>query len=236
MKVGYSTDAGREREINEDCLYVDEDMGLFIVADGMGGHKAGRVASKMAVEVMPGPLKHGLAAGKEEIEVIKATISKANEVIYEGSRNNKNWSGMGTTVVLALFRGNHVLIAHVGDSRAYMINNGEIKQLTEDHSKVAEMVKEGQISREQALTHKLRSVITRALGMKKEVGTEIAAWSWDGGECLLLCSDGLTDMLEDREMLAIVKSANGLQEACDNLVGMANEKGGKDNITVILIE
>ncbi len=235
LKVGWLTDPGKQREINEDSLYVDENLGLFIVADGMGGHNAGEVASRMAVQVTAKSVREGLEAGKEADRVVREAIAQANRSIFENALNNPAWEEMGTTLLIALAVPPQVIIGHVGDSRAYSILKGEIKQLTDDDTFVFEWMKEGLITKEQARSHRARHGLTEALGVADDVETEVVVRPWERSACLLLCTDGLTDMLEDEEILAIVGSAPEPQQACNDLVTAANIKGGEDNITVIMI-
>lgn len=238
MKVGYVTDVGKVREINEDSYYVDEEDGLFIVADGMGGHQAGEVASEMAVKTISSMIKEAISQKVKDNQVpkvIKKAIGRANEEIYTKSMRNPDLNGMGTTVVLALCRNNKIYIAHVGDSRAYLIRKNMIKQLTEDHSVVANLIKAGEITAKEARTHHLRHVITRALGTSDNVEIDICSYYWQKGDYFLLCSDGLTDLMEDEEIKGIVLSGGDPQRSCEDLVNLANERGGRDNITVVLI-
>lgn len=236
FKVGYLTDPGRKRSLNEDNFYVNNDLGLFMVADGMGGHNAGEVASSVAIRVVSAIIEEGLVVAKDPVELVEQAMSRANATILEKSLNNSAWSEMGTTLLAAVFGGHGLVIGHVGDSRAYSIGEGQIKQLTQDHTFVAEWLKEGLITKEQARIHRQRHGLTETLGVTKEVGAEINVWTWEkSSKCLLLCSDGLTEMIEDEEILAIVSSSDNPQEACGNLVAAANQKGGLDNITVILV-
>ncbi|MHB8205733.1 MAG: Stp1/IreP family PP2C-type Ser/Thr phosphatase, partial [Desulfomonilaceae bacterium] len=231
LKVGYLTDPGRQRRLNEDSFYVNQDIGLFIVADGMGGHNAGEVASSIAVTVVSNLIEGGIASAKDPVELVRQGMSNANETILENSMNNTAWSEMGTTLLVALFADHGLVIGHVGDSRAYSIGKGRIRQLTQDHTFVAEWLREGRITKEQARSHHQRHGLTEALGVTKDVESEITIWPWEGHQCLLLCSDGLTEMIEDEEILATINSSDNPQQACENLVAMANQKGGRDNIT-----
>lgn len=235
FKVGYLTDSGLKRPLNEDSFYVSEDIGLFIVADGMGGHNAGEVASSTAVEAVSSFVSRRLNSEKDPIQLVRQAISRANQTILEKSLNNTAWSEMGTTILIALFLDHGLVLGHVGDSRAYSIGKGFIKQLTEDHTFVAEWLRQGLINRQQARTHHQRHGLTEALGVARELDPDIAIRSWEYTECLLLCSDGLTEMIEDEEILGIVDSSNDPQDACANLVAAANQRGGLDNITVILV-
>ena len=231
----YLTHPGRERELNEDSLYANDELGLFMVADGMGGHNAGEVASAIAVTLVPTLIEEELATSQDLVELVREAISTSNQVVLEKSLNNSAWSEMGTTFVLALFTDDKVVTAHVGDSRAYWIRKGEIMQLTQDHTFVAEWLREGLITKEEARTHGQRHGLIEALGVADEVESEVAVWPREQEGCILLCSDGLTDMLEDEEILAIVESSSDPDTACSELVDAANSKGGLDNITVILV-
>jgi len=235
LRVGFKTDSGVVSKSNEDSLHVDEQLGLFIVADGMGGHNAGEIASNIAVQKIAAAVRDGLASGEKVSNIILEAVTAANQAIFFTAASDPWWTEMGTTVVMALFHGKRVVISHVGDSRAYMIKNGSIGQLTEDHTFVAEWVKEGSITPEQARTHQARHGLTMALGIEEEVEPVITELEWSPHESLLLCSDGLTEALEDSEILDIISKATDSQEACDDLVNAANEKGGPDNITVIVI-
>ncbi len=236
MQIAFLTDKGKIRELNEDSLFVDEDIGLFIVADGMGGHQAGEVASEMAVKIIADSIKKNLSDNNMS-SLIKESISKANNEILLESRKNTNLSGMGTTVVLAMLNDNKLHIANVGDSRAYLIKNNRIKQLTEDHSKVAELVRWGAITKEEARVYPGRNIITKALGTTESVEADIKTISMKTGDYILLCTDGLTDVLKDEEIrdIIIISSNGSIDEKCKKLINQANEKGGGDNVTAVLI-
>ena len=232
FKVGAKTDKGLIRENNEDAFYVDAKKGIFIVADGMGGHSAGEVASQMAVE----EIKKYLNTEENKFsQILKQAIIEANKAIYEKAEEDPNLEGMGTTIVVAIVNNKNLHIAHVGDSRAYILTKEGLKQITEDHSLINEWVKEGKITLDEARFHPMRNVITRALGVEKEVEVEINTIPYQG-EPILLCTDGLTDMLEDKEIEEIIKNNPDPEQACEALIKEANEKGGKDNVTVILIK
>ena len=235
MKVAYLTDPGKHRPSNEDSLYVDEDAGLFIVADGMGGHNAGEVASKIAVEVTAESVREGLQGGKRSNQVVRDAFVSANKSIFQKALSNPAWEEMGTTLLMACTIDHQVIIGHVGDSRAYLISKGNIERFTEDDTFVFEWLKEGLITKEEARSHHARHGLTEALGVTDEVEVHLAIWPWEREACLLLSSDGLTDMIEDEEILAIVESASDPQQACNKLVTAANREGGEDNITVILV-
>jgi PPM family protein phosphatase len=222
------TDVGRQRSANEDSLVVRPP--LFAVADGMGGAKAGEVASAVAVEAV-----EGAQESSEPTEAQLANIVReANRRIYDLAVADESRRGMGTTLTLAKLHGDEVSLAHVGDSRAYRLRDGELEQLTRDHSLVAELERSGQITPEAAEHHPQRSIITRALGPEPDVEVDTYTLAGRDGDVFLICSDGLTSMISDDEVASILRSAGSLDEAADGLVRAANQSGGKDNITVIL--
>jgi protein phosphatase len=222
------TDVGRQRTANEDSLVVRPP--LFAVADGMGGAKAGEVASAVAVEAV-----EGARESSEPPEAQLAGIVRdANRRIYDLAVADESRRGMGTTLTLAKVHGDEVSLAHVGDSRAYRLRDGELAQLTRDHSLVAELERSGQITAEAAEHHPQRSIITRALGPEPDVEVDTYTLAGRDGDLFLICSDGLTSMISDDEVASILSSARSLDEAADALVRAANQSGGKDNITVIL--
>jgi PPM family protein phosphatase len=233
LKVGYLTVPGGQRETNEDSFYVDDGLGLFILADGMGGHNAGEVASKIAVEVTAEFVRTGLQAGKEAEVVFREALASANRSIFEKASGNPAWSDMGTTLLMALATDHKVVIGHVGDSRAYLIGKGKIEQITEDHTFVFQWLKEGLITKEEARTHSARHGLTEVLGVSDEVEVDVGAWPWEKEVCLLLCSDGLTDVLRDEEILSIAEFGSDPQQVCDTLVDSARQNGAGDDITVI---
>jgi serine/threonine protein phosphatase PrpC len=223
-----TTDVGRQRSTNEDSLVVAPPY--FAVADGMGGAKAGEVASGMAVEVFEERQDSGGAAEAQLTEI----LLEANRRIYELSTGDESRRGMGTTLTAAKVEDGNVSLAHVGDSRAYRFRGGTLEQITKDHSLVAELERSGQISPEAAEHHPQRSIITRALGPEPDVEVDTYTVPGGPGDVFLLCSDGLTGMVSDDEVASILRGAGGLQEAADALVRAANQSGGKDNITVVL--
>jgi len=222
------TDTGRQRNANEDSLYVAAP--LFVVADGMGGAQAGEVASKAAAESFAGELP---AAAPERI--LEETIEGANRTIYELARKDPSLAGMGTTTTAAIvdLEGETVAIGHVGDSRAYRMRGGRFEQLTRDHSLVEEMRRKGQLTDAQAQDHPQRSIITRALGPEPEVQVDVQTVPAQDGDVFLICSDGLTTMLDDEQIGRVLSRATSLQAAVKALVDEANRAGGRDNITVV---
>ena len=222
------TDVGRQRSANEDSLVVDPP--LFAVADGMGGAKAGEVASAVAVEAVEGATESGEPAEAQLASIVR----QANRRIYDLAVADESRRGMGTTLTLAKVHGDEVSLAHVGDSRAYRLRDGQLEQLTHDHSLVAELERSGQITPEAAEHHPQRSIITRALGPEPDVEVDTYTLAGREGDVFLICSDGLTSMIADDEVSSILRSAGSLDGAADELIRAANQSGGKDNITVIL--
>jgi PPM family protein phosphatase len=229
--VGVITDTGRKRRRNEDA-YVCEPP-LFAIADGMGGAQAGEVASRLAAAA----LKESGAKTLGGEERISDLIQEANRRVYDRSSTDPNTSGMGTTITVALVENGNVAFGHVGDSRAYLIRDGRMEQVTEDHSLVNELMKSGKLSREEAETHPQRSVITRALGTDPDVDADTFTIEAQSGDVFLLCSDGLTDMVGEREILELVElNRQDIDAALKSLVKAANRNGGEDNITVVAFD
>jgi serine/threonine protein phosphatase PrpC len=235
VQVGFKTDPGLMREKNEDRILVDLELGLFMVADGLGGHEGGEFASSIAVEEIANHIRQRMETGKDLKVIVGEAIAKANAEIIRRGPTYTNGGEIGTTVVLALVRDKRVLISHAGDSRAYMITDGVMNRLTHDHSFIADSVRQGAITPEEARVHPSRHGLYSALGIDDEIEFETSEWPWDNHSYLLLCSDGLTDMLPDDMIEVIVDGADSAQEACDELVYAANKMGGTDNISVIVI-
>lgn len=238
LKTYAITDIGLKRQLNQDFIFSSEAPvgslpNLFIVADGMGGHKAGDFASRYAVETIVDEIKS--TSEKEPVAILNKAISKANTYTIQKSLQNYKLSGMGTTVVVATCIGNELEVANVGDSRLYLIND-KIEQVTIDHSLVEEMVRMGSISREAARNHPDKNIITRAIGAQDTVEADIFTLEVNVGDMILLCSDGLTNMIEDEDILKILKSGESLKDMAEELVRTANNNGGKDNISLIIIE
>lgn len=239
MKFYAITDIGRKRELNEDYIYTSgQPIGalpnLFIVADGMGGHKAGDYASMHTVDRFVEVIRElGEEHGVQD--AINEAVTAANAYIYQRSRENSNLSGMGTTLVLATCIGNEAIVANIGDSRLYLVNDA-MTQITRDHSLVEEMVTLGGIDREMARNHPDKNIITRAVGVKEKVAADFFEVDLTKGDKLLLCSDGLTNMLRDEEIYRIIQDNKELEQAAKALVDAANENGGRDNIAVVLVE
>ena len=232
LKYGAKTDKGKVRELNEDSFLAN---GLvFAVADGMGGHQAGEVASALALEIIKSSFTKIPAENLKSYA--QEAIKKANSKIFFQAQKRQEQQGMGTTLTLAIPHRNEVLIAQVGDSRAYHLRGDNLKQATVDHSLVQDMVASGKLSREEAQTHPMRSVITRALGAEETVEVDFIDLEVKEKDRILLATDGLTSMLSEDEIARIVKQDKELPAICDELVEEANQKGGTDNITVVLLE
>ena len=242
------TDVGRKRQGNEDSFCLEKDLGLYVVADGMGGHAAGEVASRLAVETIRETMGRYLggrpmdkagstaAGGSREANFLLSSIRNANRAIFDAANGRTECAGMGTTVAVALTQGDRVLVAHVGDSRIYRIRGGAIEQVSRDHSLVQQQVEIGLLSEAEARRSQYRHMITRALGHKESVEVDLTELPAQVGDVLLLCSDGLSDLLDNGEILAAAgEHPTDLIKACSALVDRANHKGGDDNITVLLI-
>ena len=225
------TDTGRRRRRNEDAFVCEPP--LFAVADGMGGAQAGEVASRLAAESLREQELGGLSSPEQTVELIR----EANRRVYAYSSENASARGMGTTMTVALVEGSVVTIGHVGDSRAYLLRDDQLTQLTQDHSLVAELVRSGRLSAKEAESHPRRSVITRALGTDSDVEVDVLSLRVQERDVFLLCSDGLTSMVSDEEIARLLLSArDDLDDAGKKLIAAANQAGGEDNITVVLFE
>ena len=250
MKIAFKavTDVGRKRKGNEDSLVANPEQRLFVVADGMGGHAAGEIASKVAVDSINEFVC--LTSGDEEItwpfglddtisydgNRLKTAVRFANRKVLEATKEKSEYEGMATTVVAVLVDGATANLAHVGDSRIYLYRDGTLEQLTGDHSWVNEQLQSGIISAEQARTHPLRNVVTRALGGKADLQVDMQTHDLKTLDLLLVCSDGLTTMVPDEHIARILSEAAGdVDKAADNLVAEANARGGEDNITVLVL-
>jgi serine/threonine protein phosphatase PrpC len=241
------THVGRQRQHNEDAYLVEETAGLYLVADGMGGHAAGEIASRIAVDSITEFILHTKEDDgtwphaydehyKRSTNRLMAAVRLANTRVLEAMRKDARLRGMGTTVVACLAEENLMSVAHVGDSRAYLIRDGKISRVTNDHSWVFEQVQAGMLTEAEAEKHPLRNVITRALGGALQVVPDASEIETRSGDVFLLCSDGLTGMVPEEEILRLVTSSNGdIQRACQQLIDSANEHGGLDNVTAILV-
>ncbi|MBD5519407.1 MAG: Stp1/IreP family PP2C-type Ser/Thr phosphatase [Lachnospiraceae bacterium] len=232
------TDIGQKRQLNQDFIYVSETPvgnlpNLFIVADGMGGHKAGDYASVLAVETVVEDISASFE--KNPVRIMEHAITRANTHLRERASEDFSLNGMGTTMVAATCMGRFLQVANVGDSRLYVVGD-EIVQITEDHSLVEEMVRMGGIGREEARNHPDKNIITRAVGAKDDVEVDFFDWELQTGDMVLLCSDGLTNMVDDETICQILKGGGSLRDRVEELVQTANLNGGRDNISVIVIE
>jgi len=241
------TDVGMRRDQNEDALLVDEELRLFVVADGMGGHAGGGTASRLAVETIQAAVRHakeaepelfGSGSGIEESglpEVLRAAVEEACAVIFRTAQGEPELSGMGTTVTSALVDGRVAYVAHVGDSRLYLLRGGRIYQVSEDHSLVNEQLKAGAISPDEAKNSRFRNIITRSVGFEQSVQVDLIGLDLEAGDAIVICCDGLSNLVEDPEILHVVGESD-LDVAPGKLVALANDRGGDDNITVIVIQ
>lgn len=232
------TDIGKKRKVNQDYVYTSENPvgnlpNLFIVADGMGGHNAGDYASKLTVETMVSEIEN--SQEEQPVKIFEKAISTANEMIRRQASLMPDMEGMGTTVVAATYLDGQLQIANVGDSRLYIVGK-EIRQITRDHSLVEEMVRIGSISHEEARIHPDKNIITRAIGASGSVEADYFTVELTEGDVVLMCTDGLTNMLEDEEIRMILNGARDIVEKAQTLVEAANANGGKDNVSVVLIE
>jgi serine/threonine protein phosphatase PrpC len=246
-RVGYAlTDLGRKRECNEDAFFVDDALGLYVVADGMGGHAAGEVASREAVDTLYGMVKRGIAAVPEFVDpvseqnvhdacrLMESAVQAATYFVFSIAEIDRDKSGMGTTISALLVRGDYAITAQVGDSRIYRVHQGAVEQLTEDHTLIAWQLKHGLITPQEAARSPHRNVITRAVGNREYVQVDTRCVPLAQGSRLLLCSDGLHGYLREQDIAPIVE--RGGSAAVQHFVDLANERGGKDNITVVLVE
>ena len=239
LKTFSITNIGKKRKTNQDFVYTSEQQvgmlpNLFLVADGMGGHNAGDYASKFTVETIVEEIR--TATEKNPEEILKKAIETANDKVLRMAGENPELEGMGTTIVAAVCEGEELFVANVGDSRLYVENSREIIQVTRDHSWVEEMVQRGGIPRAEARNNEHKNIITRAVGPEETVRIDYFKVALEEGDIILMCTDGLTNMLEDEEIRMILESSRDIVEKAEKLVWAANERGGSDNISVILIE
>lgn len=241
------SDVGRARSHNEDCYRIEADLGLYVVADGMGGHSHGEVASRLAVEAIQSFITESAdedttwpfaydARFKRHSNRLRMAIRLAHNKVLQAIRSDSALTGMGTTVVGCMVDGNTAAIAHVGDSRAYYFHAGRLELLTQDHTWVNEQVVAGYLSVEQARAHPLKNVVTRALGGEAEVVVDVSEIELEEGDRLLLCSDGLTTMLADDDLAEFLSRDEPIESICRELVRESNRRGGFDNVTVVLLE
>jgi protein phosphatase len=248
LEIASQTDPGMVRSHNEDSVASIAEKGLVVLADGMGGYNAGEVASGMATTVITTELRHLLedhlphevdpkSGRKAAMKMLQEQIAKANTSIYQAAQSQPQYAGMGTTLVVALFYDNKMMVAHIGDSRLYRLRGDEFGQVTKDHSLLQEQIDAGVLTKEQAKYASNKNLVTRALGIDPAVEAEIHEYDTQPGDIYLLCSDGLSDMVSDEDIgMALQALGANLNLAAQQLVQMANDNGGRDNISVILIK
>lgn len=233
------TDVGISRDHNEDTIGWQVNLGLAVLADGMGGHNAGEVASDIAVhailDTIASQSDEGVLA-QDPVAACHEAVKVANETIFLNAKQEAAHSGMGTTIVVAVFQDGQVTIAHVGDSRLYRYREAQLQQLTHDHSLVQEMVRNGYMTEEEALTSNNKNMITRALGVENDVTIDVQQQDTQSDDLYLLCSDGLSDLVTDTEIGDIVAAGEDMQQTAQNLIDAANGNGGMDNISVVLVK
>lgn len=241
------TDVGMKREHNEDSFLVNEDLGLYVVCDGMGGHAGGETASRLAVQTLERELLSAKlrpddpfsgAATLEDTPLagaLREAIEGACAAVFRTSRANPELAGMGTTCIALLIRGTHALVGHVGDSRAYLVRGGDVHQISEDHSLVNEQVRAGLLSEEEAKHSRLKNIITRSVGFEEDVLVDVMGVESQAGDRFLLCSDGLSNLIENEE-IGDALLQNDLDQVPQKLIQLANERGGDDNITVVAVQ
>lgn len=248
LEVHGRTDVGRVRSNNEDNFLVDQDLGLMIVADGMGGHSSGEVASKMAVDVIRDSLKRFASGGPAAIigkvnpkfgeltNQLASCVRLSNQFIFESARAHPKHQGMGTTVDCVLVRKDKISIGHIGDSRVYLVRGGKLQQVTHDHSLVAEQVRQGVLKQDEAEKSHLKNILTRALGVDESVEVDMYELEAQDGDVLVCCTDGLNKMVRDEDILKTVVEMKSPKMIAEHLVDLANVAGGVDNTTVVVAQ
>ena len=242
MFICACSDVGKIRDINQDAYYYIEDdkLPIFIVADGMGGHKAGEVASNLAISTI---IRH-YESSKEKIlnkemfipQFLNESVELANDNLIEEASGDDELKGMGTTVTMCLILDDEVYIGHVGDSRAYLLRNGELSQITQDHSLVGELLRIGSITKDEAVNHPKKNIITRALGSNPKINVDVFNRELQNDDKIILCTDGLTNMVTEEKILEILLSSEIPSAVCSTLVNISNEAGGIDNTTIMIIK
>lgn len=242
MFICACSDVGKIRDINQDAYYYIEDdkLPIFIVADGMGGHKAGEVASNLAISTI---IRH-YESSKQKIlnkemfipQFLNESVELANDNLIEEASGDDELKGMGTTVTMCLILDNEVYIGHVGDSRAYLLRNGELSQITQDHSLVGELLRIGSITKDEAVNHPKKNIITRALGSNPKINVDVFNRELQNEDKIILCTDGLTNMVTEEKILEILLSSEIPSAVCSTLVNISNEAGGIDNTTIMIIK
>ncbi len=236
------TDTGRSRDNNEDSVAVDEDTRLAVLADGMGGYNAGEIASGMATAFIKSEMSRWLtevgsvARAKEVRRAMEICVDSANLSIFNAANSNANYAGMGTTLVVAVFRDDILVLGHIGDSRCYRLRAGKLEQISRDHSLLQEQLDAGLVTPEQALHSNIKNLVTRALGVEEVVLLEVNEYPVELGDIYLMCSDGLSDMVQDPAIAKIVNTEGALEHKAQMLIDAANDHGGRDNISVLMVE
>jgi protein phosphatase len=246
-RVRGASDVGRKRETNEDAFLVDEDLSLFVVADGMGGHQGGDTASRLAVDTLQRAMRRARAERPELFEqqmpieasplpaILREAMEEACLSIFRMAQGAPSLHGMGTTVTALLLHGRYAFVAHVGDSRLYLIRGGRLQQLSDDHSLVNEQVKAGVITPDEARKSHFKNVITRSVGFEADVIVDLLGIEAAQGDLFVICCDGLTNLVDDREIVALA-AAEAVEDLPIRLIGLANDRGGDDNVTVIALK
>lgn len=233
------TDKGMVRTQNQDCIFIPDDFmyNLYIIADGMGGANAGDVASKNAIFYVKEYIQNNMVCeGDNKIkEMLAEAIKYANEKVYKMSVDNQNYEGMGTTIIAVLILKNKAYIAHIGDSRLYRIRNGLIRKITKDHSYVQKLLDDKTITKKEAKVHPKRNMLLKALGCEEEIEPDIMMKKFEANDYLILCTDGLTNLVKDKELLLIVEQIKDCRQICEKFIQLANTRGGYDNISTIVI-
>jgi len=236
------TDPGRARDNNEDSVAFDEPTLTAVLADGMGGYNAGEIASGMATAFIKSELSRWLteagdgAKAREVRRAMEICVDNANRSIFNSANSNAHYAGMGTTLVVGVFRDDKLVLGHIGDSRCYRLRGGVMDQITKDHSLLQEQMDAGLITAEQAATSSIKNLVTRALGVDELVQLEVNEYSVQAGDIYLMCSDGLSDMVDANAISQIVSTEEGLEQKAKQLIDLANGNGGRDNISVLMIE
>lgn len=240
MKAYFQTDQGRVRPHNEDdggVFYNRTGQLLAIVADGMGGHQAGDVASQIAISFVRDKWEQtdGFNSSAASETWLKEILEEANTALLAHAQNNEAYAGMGTTVVAAICTDGFIAVAHIGDSRCYMLTDGGFGQITEDHSLVNELVRSGKISKEDAEHHPRKNVLLKALGTEKDIAADTQSMTWEWDNKLLLCSDGLTNKVTDEELSSFIQKEQDLESVSNDMIELANDRGGEDNISLVIV-
>lgn len=240
MRFAGITNTGLVRDINQDSFRIIDRKGrntpvFIILADGMGGHNAGELASGLAVEYAADKARNSRIAQRNQAAFITETMNEANELVFEKSQEDIAHIGMGTTMIMAAVSDGNLCVGHIGDSRVYLLRGEEIERITTDHSLIEELVSSGAITREEAENHPSKNIITRALGCGPEISADIYNKKTKPGDIVLLCTDGLTNMVRENEIASILQGSENPEESCRMLIQKANEYGGEDNVTAIAV-